>query len=341
MFLSRHPLQILESLSVRDFSYCLPASRSHLFVAVDASTLAPVTMFKQQRSTVTEVSYLPSNPSIALSCSNDGTVCIFDLRSNSCVHMFNESGHEFCSLSANNSGVVLAAASLNKTFLWDLRTMSTWRTYDDLHTEDLTHVRFHPAHSHLLCTSSVDGLVNIMDNTKVLEEEYISVTLSVDTSVSKFGFVGAGGEGLYVTTDIHGVQLWNLTTADRVCFVDDARPSMTANVSGCDPIEMNYVIDGVFNATSNATGLFAGSDSGDIMVCSLVPCGSGLQISQSAFGRGIHSDVVRCCLWNEAVRVVCLLVLRVTNFGFNFRAQANVIYSGSEDGSIAATRFTA
>jgi hypothetical protein len=220
--------------------------------------------------------------------------------------MFNESGHEFCSLSANNSGVVLAAASLNKTFLWDLRTMSTWRTYDDLHTEDLTHVRFHPAHSHLLCTSSVDGLVNIMDNTKVLEEEFISVTLSVDTSVSKFGFVGAGGEGLYVTTDIHGVQLWNLTTADRVCFVDDARPSMTANVSGCEPIEMNYVIDGVFNATSNATGLFAGSDSGDIMVCSLVPCGSGLQISQSAFGRGIHSDVVRCCLWNEAVRVVCL-----------------------------------
>ena len=28
-------------------------------------------------------------------------------------------------------------------------------------------------------------------------------------------------------------------------------------------------------------------------------------------------------------------------FGFNFLAQANVIYSGSEDGSIAATRFTA
>jgi len=36
---------------------------------------------------------------------------------------------------------------------------------------------------------------------------------------------------------------------------------LTANVSGCDPIEMNYVIDGVLNATSNATGLFAGSDS--------------------------------------------------------------------------------
>ena len=259
-------------------------------------------MFKQQTSTVTEVSYLPSNPSIALSCSNDGSVCIFDLRSNSCVHTFNESGHEFCGLSANNSGVVLAAASLNKTFLWDLRTMTTWRTYEDLHTEDLTHIRFHPAHSHLLCTSSVDGLVNIMDNTKVREEDYISVTLSVDTSVSKFGFVGAGGEGMYVTTDIHGVQLWNLTTADRVCFVDDARPSMTAVVAGCEPIEMNYVIDGVFNATSNATGLLAGSDSGDVLVCSLVPTAAGLQITQSALGRGIHSDVVRCCFWNEAVR---------------------------------------
>ena len=261
-------------------------------------------MFKQQTSTVTEVSFLPSNPSIALSCSKDGTVCIFDVRSNSCVHAFNESGHEFCSLSANNSGVVLAAASLNKTFLWDLRTMATWRTYDDLHTEDLTHIRFHPAHSHLLCTSSVDGLVNIMDNTKVREEDFISVTLSVDTSVSKFGFVGAGGEGMYVTTDIHGVQLWNLTTADRVCFVDDARPSMTANISGSGAIEMNYIIDGVFNAASNATGLFAGSDSGDVMVCSLMPSAAGLQIAQSAFGRSIHSDVVRCCVWNEAVRVV-------------------------------------
>ncbi len=271
---------------------------------MDASTFVPVTMFKQQTSTVTEVSFLPSNPSIALSCSNDGTVCIFDVRSNSCVHAFNESGHEFCSLSANNSGVVLAAASLNKTFLWDLRTMATWRTYDDMHTEDLTHIRFHPAHSHLLCTSSVDGLVNIMDNTKVREEDFISVTLSVDTSVSKFGFVGAGGEGMYVTTDIHGVQLWNLTTADRVCFVDDARPSMTASISGSGAIEMNYIIDGVFNAASNATGLFAGSDSGDVMVCSLMPSAAGLQIAQSAFGRSIHSDVVRCCVWNEAVRAV-------------------------------------
>jgi hypothetical protein len=143
-----------------------------------------------------------------------------------------------------------------------------------------------------------------MDNTKVREEDYISVTLSVDTSVSKFGFVGAGGEGMYVTTDIHGVQLWNLTTADRVCFVDDARPSMTAVVAGCEPIEMNYVIDGVFNATSNATGLFAGSDSGDVLVCSLLPTAAGLQITQSALGRGIHSDVVRCCFWNEAVRLI-------------------------------------
>jgi hypothetical protein len=109
---------------------------------------------------------------------------------------------------------------------------------------------------------------------------------------------------MYVTTDIHGVQLWNLTTADRVCFVDDARPSMTANISGSGAIEMNYIIDGVFNAASNATGLFAGSDSGDVMVCSLIPSAAGLQIAQSAFGRSIHSDVVRCCVWNEAVRVV-------------------------------------
>jgi hypothetical protein len=140
-----------------------------------------------------------------------------------------------------------------------------------------------------------------MDNTKVREEDFISVTLSVDTSISKFGFIGAGGEGLYATTDIHGVQLWNLTTADRVCFLDDVRPHTTVNVAGSDPIEMNYVIDGVFNAVSNATGLLAGSDSGDIMVCSLLPSSAGLQVVQSAFGRGIHSDVVRCSVWNETV----------------------------------------
>ncbi len=79
------------------------------------------------------------------------------------------------------------------TFIWDIRTMTTFRTYDDLHTEDLTHIRCHPAHPRQLCTSSVDGLVNIMDNTKDREEDFISVPLSVDTSVSKFGFVRAGG----------------------------------------------------------------------------------------------------------------------------------------------------
>ena len=79
---------------------------------------------------------------------------------------------------------------------------------------------------------------------------------------------------------------------------------MTAVIAGCEPIEMNYVIDGVFNAATNATRLFAGSDSGDVLVCSLLPTAAGLQITQSALGCGIHSDVVRCCFWNEAVRFI-------------------------------------
>lgn len=61
--------------------------------------------------------------------------------------------------------------------------------YSDVHSDDITELRFNPSQSHLLLSGSTDGLVNILDITNSDEEEVIVQTFNHNASIHRAGFL--------------------------------------------------------------------------------------------------------------------------------------------------------
>lgn len=87
--------------------------KSH-FAVYDAS----VGTFSGHTDTVHEVHFSPNNPNQVFSCSNDGTVRVWDFRTGQMTHRLHGGG-ELNSAALNCTGTVLAAgAESGQVLLW-------------------------------------------------------------------------------------------------------------------------------------------------------------------------------------------------------------------------------
>lgn len=64
-------------------------------------------------------------------------------------------------------------------------------TYNDLHSDDITTLTYHPSNPSVLLSGSTDGLVNICDTSVPDEDDVISRTLNLNASVHRAGFLSA------------------------------------------------------------------------------------------------------------------------------------------------------
>ncbi len=112
------------------------------------------------------------------SCSNDGIVKIWDLRSpegNNCVAaMEGVNNLPFVSLDARDT-LVGAGTELkgdSHLFIWDRRRLSVpFKQFTECHQDDITEVRFHPTRRNMLLSGSTDGYVNVYDLKAEKEED--------------------------------------------------------------------------------------------------------------------------------------------------------------------------
>lgn len=76
----------------------------------------------------------------------------------------------------------------------DLRTPQTPKTqYNEVHSDDVTELTFHPTQPDLLLSGSTDGLVNVCDTTIVDEDEVVIQTFN-HGSVHRAGFLNDSTE---------------------------------------------------------------------------------------------------------------------------------------------------
>ncbi|KAG7697381.1 hypothetical protein KL951_002743 [Ogataea haglerorum] len=127
------------------------------------------------------------------SCSNDGTVKVWDARSNSETHAFSNARKlPFLSLDACCNMLVAGtelSGSDSELILWDLRKPTQpFRTFVDSHNDDITEVRFHPSNRQLLLSGSTDGYVNIYD-LSVPEEDDALLQVINFTSIHSANFL--------------------------------------------------------------------------------------------------------------------------------------------------------
>lgn len=100
----------------------------------------------------------------------------------------------------------------------DLRTMSLRQTYTEAHSDDITHLAFHPSPSlpHVLLSASVDGLLNTYDVRIADEDDSVLSTAQVGSSLNSAGWMALKGQeadpdykGIWGATTIETIQLWD------------------------------------------------------------------------------------------------------------------------------------
>ena len=60
--------------------------------------------------------------------------------------------------------------------------------YFESHQDDVTAIRFHAKNPDLMCSGSVDGLINVFDLKEANEDDALQQTLNTESSVHKLNW---------------------------------------------------------------------------------------------------------------------------------------------------------
>ncbi|PHH69567.1 hypothetical protein CDD80_6649 [Ophiocordyceps camponoti-rufipedis] len=128
----------------------------------------------------------------------DGSVAVWDLRlagERARVGGFQASASPILALACSEGTQTIAVgtelhAHTASILLWDVRAGPVTRAhYQEVHSDDVTTLAYHPSSPDLLISGSTDGLVNILDTRVADEDEVTLQTLNHDASIHHAGFV--------------------------------------------------------------------------------------------------------------------------------------------------------
>ncbi|KAJ6442642.1 WD domain-containing protein [Purpureocillium lavendulum] len=157
----------------------------------------------------------------------DGGVAVWDLRAAgdaAKVAQFKASDAPILSMacSASTQTIAVGTELANHTasiYLWDVRSTPAARAhYQEVHSDDVTTLRFHPTQAALLLSGSTDGLVNVYDTRVVDEDELTLQTLNLGASVHDAGFLGGSSD----STDAASSEVYALSHDERFALYDVA-----------------------------------------------------------------------------------------------------------------------
>ena len=200
---------------------------------------------------ISEIDFFPSeyagndtNCSLIISASQDGTVKVFDIRTNNssksastaAMHMKLQLPNEQALSVSLGYGGTLAAVGTNKARVsfFDLRYTSAaaaaggagaagtlMGSYVDAHTEEVTQVCFQTTDQSktVLATASEDGLLAIHDPSQPSEDAALLSVLNIGSPIRNAGFFGPTYEGVYALTGNETMSVWHWDSAQKVSDV--------------------------------------------------------------------------------------------------------------------------
>ncbi|KAI9199241.1 WD40-repeat-containing domain protein [Polychytrium aggregatum] len=285
---------------------------SNLVTVYDRSSLSEIFEFQTAPSTdapLSEIKFDTTNSSLLWIGSKGGLIQLWDLRSRAAPALTLQAGAPVLSFDINASHTLLSAGTELQSYegleedepvgdaaklcFWDVRTQNALVAFNEVHSDDITQVRFHPTHGEALMTGSTDGLINLYNLATLVEDDSLYQTLKVD-SVSKLGYFGPSYEYLYCSTHIETFSLWNFQEAEVISSYGDIRSLST-------PLhKIDYIIDCHYDHESQRLFMFTGSQEGSIGI-------SDVSLQSASIVHTLnngHSDIVRDVLWNKNTRTI-------------------------------------
>ncbi|KAK2597346.1 hypothetical protein QQS21_006043 [Conoideocrella luteorostrata] len=161
----------------------------------------PTACWKTQHSNLTTLRVFDGHNSLVCTAGEDGTVGVWDVRQKgeaARVAHFNAAAQTpILSMSCNAATQTIAVGTelQNHTasiYLWDVRSAPSPKAhYQEVHSDDITELAFHPEQPAILLSGSTDGLVNIYD-TRIADEDDLTVqTFNHNASIHHAGFLTA------------------------------------------------------------------------------------------------------------------------------------------------------
>ncbi|OLN84366.1 putative WD repeat-containing protein C63.06 [Colletotrichum chlorophyti] len=281
----------------------------------------PVKSFQTSHGNLTCLKTFDWQNSIVCTAGENGEVSVWDMRESSnaqAVH-FKASEAPVLSMACDSRSNTIAIGTelqnhMASVLLWDIRTGPAQRLrYDEVHSDDVTELRFHPAEQHILLSGSTDGLVNIYD-TRISDEDDVVVQTLNQGSVHHASFLG--NTEVYVLTHDEKLAVYSVAedcgTGAALVDFGDARETL-----GCQYIaNVTTKIDG--------SGAIVGAGSQDRQVFELVHLsrtgdgGWSFDRANSVGLPGGHGE--------EIIRSFC------------FYDDEQVVFTAGEDGHVKAWR---
>ncbi|XP_066917181.1 WD repeat-containing protein 89-like [Clytia hemisphaerica] len=257
------------------------------------------------------------HPKYLWSASNDGTIRLWDTeKKEDNVSIVSKCDVGYASMDINCDGSILAAATERheeqltiKLEFWDIRKIDEkapklLATFEEVHSDDITILKFHPTNSKILATGSTDGLVTILDLTTFEEEDALVQTLNTESSVNSIGFFGPSFEYMYALTHIETIIIWKYMEGDVLTSIIDLREK--------SPKSVDYVIDCHYHEVSQRLFLICGTHRGKMEVLHINL--ENVEAFQTMCGG--HSSTIRCIHFSN-----------------------NGLLTGAEDGMICSWSF--
>lgn len=194
----RHSVKVSYDNDVYVLDGCLAHSDSIIAVSTssqiircyDVRTTTHLFEIRDHNGPIRDMVVAPlAHPSLLFSCQEDTGVVVSDMRIGKAIHFLTEmrdSGMESYSLSVSEDGISLALAASKDIHFVDIRTWSSTRSITELHTDDITRVRF--CGSDVICTAGEDQMINVLSATELNEDDMMWNIINCEEVATRMQF---------------------------------------------------------------------------------------------------------------------------------------------------------
>uniref|UniRef100_A0A2C9GR03 WD repeat-containing protein 89 n=1 Tax=Anopheles arabiensis TaxID=7173 RepID=A0A2C9GR03_ANOAR len=231
-------------------------------LAVESRTLG------RYESGIRGVRFFNGDPNSLLCCTQDGSVFLYDVRTSDKVFRYEDTSEgakktmTSCDINQNDR-VLCASSEVQKTgdsflLFFDVRERNYLGCYWECHSDDITHVRFHPTNPDLFASASVDGLINVFDISKLTEDDAMQYCFNVETAVDSINWHAdpTGRDLVSCVTTTNDLHLYDVESQDSVALFD--RAQITKSLRRTSAIDCNVV--GTHNYGNGSFFVLAGSN---------------------------------------------------------------------------------
>lgn len=234
---------------------------------------------------ITSTQSSSSNPDVCFTSSLDGTIKIWDFRNPMHTVAALQFEQEVSGMALNFNDTLVATGLENSVNFFDVRRLdrnNCLGVYADVHTNEITQLKFHPEQKSLLFSGSEDGLLCCFDVSATEAEDTVVSIMNTECTVGKFGFFGPSQEGIYCISSIETLSLMHFPSAQRIANFTDIRENFG----------VEYLVDCLEMGDDSELLLLCGNHNGQMELLALQPG----QYRRTGCRFNGHSETVRSAI---------------------------------------------